>query len=396
MVDIYKNNIIYDYEKNIKNNYLIIKNVNINKDSYEYKIIEEENIENILKPKIQIENNEFYYSFDISRLYSLEQYIKYNKLKKKDIIFIIKSIDDILSNIENYLISENSVLLDIKSIFLNKNNNKVCLNYIIIPNLNIDFSFELSKLLIKLMRYIDIDDKDALQLAYELFVKSSKDNYTISDLLDITSKFNTNISNEDDIISYEFNTDENQNIIDYDKEMEILNNSEINNYYNNINNYNNSVKDINKDKLDNTEDNLNLNSIMANKQYDNTNYDNKIKKIDNYISIDNKTKNILNKNLFESIDDDISEDEEDNKYIEFKTKLKNSRKKKAMKTKKTSIDISVLVKFLIPIIAILFPVLIYVIFGKSVLLKNIYKIIFFEILIIGTYIINIVIDSINQ
>ena len=396
MVDIYKNNIIYDYEKNIKNNYLIIKNVNINKDSYEYKIIEEENIENILKPKIQIENNEFYYSIDISRLYSLEQYIKYNKLKKKDIIFIIKSIDDILSNIENYLISENSVLLDIKSIFLNKNNNKVCLNFIIIPNLNIDFSFELSKLLIKLMRYIDIDDKDALQLAYELFVKSSKDNYTISDLLDITSKFNTNISNEDDIISYEFNTDENQNIIDYDKEMEILNNSEINNYYNNINNYNNSVKDINKDKLDNTEDNLNLNSIMANKQYDNTNYDNKIKKIDNYISIDNKTKNILNKNLFESIDDDISEDEEDNKYIEFKTKLKNSRKKKAMKTKKTSIDISVLVKFLIPIIAILFPVLIYVIFGKSVLLKNIYKIIFFEILIIGTYIINIVIDSINQ
>ena len=48
-----------------------------------------------------------------------------------------------------------------------------------------DFSFELSKFLIKSLRYTDVNDKKGLELAYKLFVKSSKDNYTINDLMKV-------------------------------------------------------------------------------------------------------------------------------------------------------------------------------------------------------------------
>ena len=76
---------------------------------------------------------------------------------------IINSIEKLLYEIENYLISENSIYIDLKTVFIHKNMNKIVFKNILIPNLNIDFSFEFSKFLIKLMSYIDIDDKDALK-----------------------------------------------------------------------------------------------------------------------------------------------------------------------------------------------------------------------------------------
>ena len=189
MIDIYKNDLKIKYDKSVKGSYFEIKNMNVNKDSYEYKIITEENINSIIRPGVTFENNIEFFKYDITGLYSLEQYIKYKKLKKKDIVIIINSIEKLLYEIENYLISENSIYIDLKTVFIHKNMNKIVFKNILIPNLNIDFSFEFSKFLIKLMRYIDIDDKDALKLSYDLFVKSSKDNYTISDLIEIINKY---------------------------------------------------------------------------------------------------------------------------------------------------------------------------------------------------------------
>lgn len=353
MMDIYKNDIKITYDKSIKASYLEIKNLSLNKDSYEYKIITEENINSLIKPIISYENNNEYFKYDITGLHSLEQYIKYNKLKKKDIVFIINSIDKLLNEIENYLISENSLYMDLKTIFIHKNNNSILFKYILIPNLNLDFSFEFSKFLIRLMRYVDIDDKDALMLSYELFVKSSKDNYSISDLLEIINKYNNNDMNENEFIdniddetifdNYDDNTFENS--IDYDKEIKSI-----------------YEKDISEIK-------------------------------NNYLKIDNTTNNILKNELFENFDriEDSTEDE-DLKFEKFKQKMRKKRKRHC---NKSSINIMNILNWIIPIIIVLIPIIIYILFGKSLFYKNIIKIIIMEILLIGTYIINIVLDNID-
>ena len=343
MVDICKKNIIYEYEKNIKNYFLFIKNIKINKDSYEFKILEEEIIENILKPKIQIENNEYYYSFDISKLFSLEQYIKYNKLKKKDIIFIIKSIDGILNNIENYLISENSILLDLKSIFLNKYDKKVNLNFIIIPNLNIDFSFELSKLLIKLMRYIDLEDKDALQLAYELFVKSSKDNYTINDLIEsIPEDYEENEDVDfDDIYNYEIINSENENINE-DEVFEIIEKD-----YDDE--FNNEIKNLNQDK-----------------------------DVEEGITIDDKAKNFLTDELFEDFEDK-------NSNFNAQKKIIKSRKR----IQKNFLNVNeIFDAVFVPLVSVSVPFGIFLIYGRDVLFNNILKIFIFEAILIFIFVLD--------
>ena len=106
---------------------------------------------------------------------------KNNNLKKDDITSLIFALNNALSYLEDYLISENSIILDFETI-TKKGDTWL---FTIIPNLNRDFSYELSKMLIRLLRYVDVYDKGALNIAYRLFVASSKDNYTITDLLRI-------------------------------------------------------------------------------------------------------------------------------------------------------------------------------------------------------------------
>ena len=87
--------------------------------------------------------------------------------------------------VENYLISEASIYLDLNTIIIKDD----CIKFLIIPNSNCHFSFELSKLLIRMLRHVDVSDADTLTIAYMLFVKSSKDNYSIEDLVEIVEKY---------------------------------------------------------------------------------------------------------------------------------------------------------------------------------------------------------------
>ena len=108
---------------------------------------------------------------------------KGNKLSKKQIEKFIYCIDACLSSIEDRNISENSICLNFHTVRVHEEN-PFDFYFTIIPNLNSDFSYELSKLLIRLLRHVNVNDKEALALAYKLFIESSKDNYTINNLLD--------------------------------------------------------------------------------------------------------------------------------------------------------------------------------------------------------------------
>ena len=213
MIEIMKNNILISEEKSIKNTILYIRNVNVNVESYESKILAEENIENIIKYQIVYEGENRVLKYDVSNTVGFDEYLKTKKLKKEDICKIIASIDDILFSVENYLLSESSIALDLKLIRVVKNaNNKVSYKFIAIPNYNSDFSYELSKFLIRILRYVDVEDKEALTLAYGLFVRSSKDNYTINDLMELIDKvYDKRLIEEE-----EFNVEE---LMKYDEEM---------------------------------------------------------------------------------------------------------------------------------------------------------------------------------
>lgn len=301
-MEMVRSNLIINEEKSIKNTSLYIKNVKINNESYEAKILSEENIENVIKYQMIYDGENRVLKYDVSNTIGFDEYLKQRKLNKKDICSIISTIDDMLMGIENYLLSENSVTLDLKLIrVIKKDNNRNSYKFILIPNYNADFSYELSKFLIRILRYVDIEDKEALSLAYGLFVRSSKDNYTMNDLMELIGTASSGREAEEDI---DF-----EGLVHYDEEIA----SEIG-------------EDVPQDLTD--EDFL----------------DNEKDLSEEGLTIDDDTKEILSENILTNFD------KEDKKTA------------KAGKTLKGHINLGIIGYVLAPLLIIILPIIFYFVY----------------------------------
>ena len=325
-------------EKNIKNTLIFLRNAKVNLESYETKILSEENIENIFRFQIAYDGENRLLKYDVSNTISLEEYLKTYKLKKNDICDILLAIDEILTSVENYLISENSIALDLKLIRVSRNNkNNIAFKFIAIPNYNTDFSYELSKLLIRILRHIDLDDKEAMSLAYGLFVRSSKDNYTMNDLIELVDKVRDKNTKLDDDITLE-------DLINYDEELakeiqeeellvsdsNIIDDSKINNDFktNDIGNRADVsiLDDI--DDIDDIDDPGDVNSV----------------------SMDKETKAMLEESLYNDFNKD------DKKIIKIKKSPFGLKQKKALKGHiKVATNVGFLGYIIAPILVLLIP-----------------------------------------
>lgn len=320
-MEMLNNKLVICEEKNIKNTLLYIKNINVNVESYESKILSEDNIENLIKYQIAYEGENRVLKYDVSNTIGLDEYLKLKKLTKKDICRILYAIDEILQSIENYLLSENSLALDLKLIRVSKKKiDNISIKFIAIPNYNSSFSFELSKFLIGLLRHVDVEDREALTLAYGLFVRSSKDNYTMNDLMELVDKVYNRV--EDENISMD-------ELIKYDEEMAseianvIVEDDEPNEY----------------EEIESRDDSIS-NTIAASDE--------------NTVIIDAKTKGILSESLLENFD------KEDEKIIVANKKPFAFKSKRALKG---HINLGIIGYILAPIVVIALPILYFFVYA---------------------------------
>ena len=321
-----QNNIEYVEEKSIKNTLLYIKNLKLNTESYEYKMLSEETIENMIKFQIAYEGENQLLKYDVSNTISLEEYLKTNKLKKKDVCDIIIAIDEILFSLENYLISENSLVLDLRAIRLARlKNNSIRYKFVAAPNINLDFSYELSKFLIRILRFVDIEDKEALSLSYGLFVRSSKDNYAMNDLMELVDK----ARDKKYTITDDITMDE---LIDYDEELA----KEVSDEIMEENRFDFTSVDANEVAK---EMNTTINNMDSNDNFE-----------DESITMDRETNNMLQESLFNDFNRD------DKKIVKFKKNVFGLKKKKALKG---HIKVGLLAYAIAPLLIILLPVIVF-------------------------------------
>ena len=220
-----------EINKSIKGNFIYIKDVYVNNESYEYKILMEQDIDNVNKMQIEYDGNKVNLLYDINNKITLENYLLQKKLNVASLLLIIKNINNLLNSISNYLLSENSVTLDFRTIVIDREGKSTKLKFCLVPNLNNDFSYELSKFLMRILRHVDIKDKNALPLAYKLFIKSSKDNYTIDDLLEVVKQYEEDNEKIYDIYDENFVFDESVLLADENDNKEEF--VDINSFYKN-------------------------------------------------------------------------------------------------------------------------------------------------------------------
>lgn len=386
MLDLRKDSILLCTEKSIKNNFLIIKNVNLNTQSYEFKILQEEKNDKLLQPKLDYDGDSLILKYDISNKVSLDDYIKSNKLKSNDLRTIIKSINIMLNEIENYLVSENSILLDTKSIYIDKRKGRCNLTFVPIPDYKSDFSFELSKLLIRLMRYVDVNDKDTLALAYGLFIRSSKDNFTINDLMELCGESE---DSEDNNISMEEEFD-----CLYDGK--ILEENEFNNNYMNIDE---NLSLLNAEYL---YDNENKKNKTNNQVYNDYNYPmNTGMNINNDFSL-HQDSNVDDE---DSIDDirieskakrmilDYFDDNEPNDNDKKINQVSRKKKMQSINRQKLAID-SYMLKKITMILLFVMPIVVSLLIGGiEFFYNNFIKILFYELFLILFTIVNTLLNK---
>lgn len=364
-------------EKGIRNTSLYLRNLNINREGYEIKILLEENIENILKFQVIFEDGKEILFADVSGTISLEEYLKSNKISKNVLCKILMSVDSTLSNIENYLISENSLLLDARAIRIIKNKQNIKLKFMVIPNYNSDFSYELSKFILKLLRFIDVDDKEALTLAYGLFVRSSKENYTLSDLMeliDIVKEKDTSYSLDENEL-YEHDVELAEEISD-----ELINENVFEKTF--YEEYSEPKEKVElkkpriefKNKKDEVE-NEKFDDIITNTMG--------IEDDEKVLSMDSETKKIINDNIFESLD-------EDNKVINFIKPKFNFKFKKAFSG---HINLSLLKITIMPLAIIAVPFILYLIYGLNGFIKIMPTVCIYEIAFMMIFMISIFRDN---
>lgn len=113
---------------------------------------------------------------------NLTEFTKFHHLKKNELQSFIHQISAFAEKNENEV---NRIDLNFEMVYVKKGTEKEPELVFTIGKKDMDFSFELSKFLIRLLRMVDVNDKEALRLAYGLFVKSSKPNYKLEDLVEL-------------------------------------------------------------------------------------------------------------------------------------------------------------------------------------------------------------------
>ena len=109
---------------------------------------------------------------------TLNDFLKEKQLKKADINNLLKGVKDASG------VSEN-LNFDFDKIGFDDDIGRTSFETKSEP---IDFKYELSKFLVRILRHIDVNDNGAITLGYRLFVRSSKPEYTLDDLMEILNE----------------------------------------------------------------------------------------------------------------------------------------------------------------------------------------------------------------
>jgi len=169
------------YHREMKNNYLMIAVEEARERGFEARMLIGNTIDGLLKFRIRKSDNRCQFCYEITSKQPLGRLLETKAIGADQIRRLLLGIAQTLTRMEDYLLSEDQILLDPDFIYVDLENFQpgLCL----IPGRKGDFPQEFSELLRFLLGKVDHQDKDAVVLVYGLYRESLKDNYGLDNLL---------------------------------------------------------------------------------------------------------------------------------------------------------------------------------------------------------------------
>jgi hypothetical protein len=174
------------YERNLKKNEIVFAmEVYDTNESYQERMLLENQIKGLLPMKITYKNERKEYRYEISNLVSLEEIGKERKLDYKLLKSILKQIAEVFHTLDCYMLEEEKILFHPRYLYFNKENNK--LQMLFLPERKVEESdfIEFTECLI---RMIDQKDELAVWSAYSLERDAKMVNFSYFSFLNTMDK----------------------------------------------------------------------------------------------------------------------------------------------------------------------------------------------------------------
>ena len=172
------------YQREMKRNYLIVDpelSEFPEMIPFEQKMLEQNQIDGILRFQVRQKDEEVRFFYEITSKQPLSRLLEGQTIQAEQIRALVFGIARSLDHMEQYLLSENSVLLTPEYLYVEPESLKVWL--CLVPGLERDFPEDYSRLLEYLLGKVDHKDKESVVLAYGLYQETRKENYGMEDIL---------------------------------------------------------------------------------------------------------------------------------------------------------------------------------------------------------------------
>ena len=172
------------YQREMKRNYLIVDpelSEIPEMIPFEQKMLEQNQIDGILHFQVRQKDEKIRFFYEITSRQPLIRMLEGQSVQAPQIRALVFGIARALDHMEQYLLSEKSVLLDPEYLYVDPENLKVWL--CLVPGRECDFPEDYSKFLEYLLGKVDHRDKESVVLAYGLYQETRKENYGMGDIL---------------------------------------------------------------------------------------------------------------------------------------------------------------------------------------------------------------------
>lgn len=174
------------YRKNLSGSYMCVEEQGIILQKHELHMIEGQKIPGLLHMKTVITDGRRQYLYDISGKQQVADYISGRKITYgllKDMLF---SMQAMCRKLPEYLLRENGICLEMEFIYVNLEDASLQFTYLPFYDKELPEAFEL--FMEQLLRNIDHQDKEAVELGYQVYQLCIQDNVNINHLLEKVMK----------------------------------------------------------------------------------------------------------------------------------------------------------------------------------------------------------------
>lgn len=172
-----------EYRHDIQKNYLVVQGRE--EEHYMLHMLAGKYVQGFLPLEIREWNNEKEYYYDITGKESVSQISNQGKWKGYKIKRYISQILTEIGKCREYLLNPDNVVLDADYVYIDTQSKEVSLCYV--QDYNIKINEQLTGLFSYFMNVVDYQDKEAVQVVYQLYEKSRAPHCTLQDLQKLVS-----------------------------------------------------------------------------------------------------------------------------------------------------------------------------------------------------------------